>query len=90
MAPDIFLAPGAKKVGRHKSSQVNGMCLEIPAPSTEEWRFWSSKKRHSPPFFARKIGRGFASPGATNIAETIRRNSSQVGKLLARLGIFQK
>ena len=30
------------------------------------------------------------STGATNIAETIRRNSSQVGKLFARLGIFQK
>jgi hypothetical protein len=37
-----------------------------------------------------EIGRDFASPGATNIAETIRRNSSQVGKLLAKLGFFQK
>jgi hypothetical protein len=30
------------------------------------------------------------STGATNIAETIRRNSSQVGRLFARLGIFKK
>jgi hypothetical protein len=49
--PTFFLLPGAKKVGRHKSSQIDGLCLETPAPSTEKWRFWSSKKRHSPPFF---------------------------------------
>jgi hypothetical protein len=30
------------------------------------------------------------STGATNIAETIRRNASQVGKLFAKLGIFKK
>jgi predicted transposase YbfD/YdcC len=30
------------------------------------------------------------STGATNIAETIRRNAYQVGKLFARLGIFKK
>jgi hypothetical protein len=30
------------------------------------------------------------STGAPNIAETIRRNSSQVGKLFASPGIFQK
>ena len=28
--------------------------------------------------------------GATNIAETIRRNASQVGKLFTKLGIFKK
>ena len=28
--------------------------------------------------------------GATNIAETVRRNASQVGTLFARLGIFKK
>jgi len=30
------------------------------------------------------------STGATNIAETIRRNASQVGQLFAKLGIFKK
>jgi hypothetical protein len=30
------------------------------------------------------------STGATNVAETIRRNASQVGKLFAKLGIFKK
>ena len=30
------------------------------------------------------------STGATNIAETIRRNASQVGELFTKLGIFKK
>ena len=51
MATDIFLALGAKKVGRHKSSQINGLCLEAPAPSTEKWRFCPSKNRHFRHFF---------------------------------------
>ncbi len=49
--PPFFLLPGAKKVGRYKSSQIDGLCLEAPAPCTEKWRFWSSKKRRFPPFF---------------------------------------
>ena len=49
--PTFFLLPGAKKVDRHKSSQIDGLCLETPAPSTAKWRFWASKKRHSQPFF---------------------------------------
>ena len=27
--PPFFLLPGAKKVGRHRSSHINGLCLEV-------------------------------------------------------------
>ena len=49
--PPFFLLCGAKKVGRHKSSHINGLCLEAPAPSTKNGAFAPSKNRHSPPFF---------------------------------------
>src|SRR5580658_5406718 len=65
--PTFFLLSGAKKVGRHKSGQINGLCLEAPAPSTEKWRFWAPKKRHSPPFFSLPIlGGGQPGPRAEN------------------------
>ena len=68
MAPDIFLAPGRQKVGRHKSGQIKGLCLEAPAPSTEKWRFWPSKK---PPFSAifslPILGGGQPEPWAENL-----------------------
>ena len=66
MAPDIFLALGRQKVGRHKSSQVKGLCLEAPAPITEKWRFCPSKNRHFPPFFSttRNRARTLAAQGA--------------------------
>jgi hypothetical protein len=53
--PTFFLLSGAKKVGRHKSGQINGLCLEAPAPNTEKWRFWASKNRHFPPIFSLPI-----------------------------------
>src|SRR5271163_4467373 len=37
--PTFFLLSGAKKVGRRKSSQIKGLCLETPAPGTDKWRF---------------------------------------------------
>ncbi len=49
--PTFFLIPGAKKVGRHKNSHIDGLCLETPTPNTENGAFWPSQKRHSPPFF---------------------------------------
>ena len=45
MAPAIFLALGAKKVGRHRSSQINGLCSEALAPNRGKWRF-AFRKRH--------------------------------------------
>ncbi len=42
--PTFFLLPGAKKVGRHKSSQIDDLCLGTPAPSTEIWRFLALEK----------------------------------------------
>ncbi len=54
--PTFFLLPGAKKVGGHKSSQINGLCLETQAPSTGNGAFWSSKKRHIPPFLTTPPG----------------------------------
>ena len=61
--PTFFLLSGAKKVGRHKSSQINGLCLEAPAPSTEKWRFCPSKNRHFPPVFSLPIP-GAGQPGS--------------------------
>ena len=49
--PTFFLLPAAKKVGRHKSSQINDLCLWNPARGTEKWRSLPSKKRQFPPFF---------------------------------------
>ena len=49
--PPFFLFSAAKKVGRHKSGQANGLCSEARAPSTKKWRFWVPKKRHFAPFF---------------------------------------
>jgi hypothetical protein len=67
--PTFFLLSGAKKVGRHTSSQLKGLCLETPAPGTDKWRFWPSKKRHSPPFFpsARQLVRRFRAQAACPI-----------------------
>ena len=48
--PTFFLLSGAKKVGRHKSSQTMALCLETMAPSTENGAFGPSKNRHFPPF----------------------------------------
>ena len=51
-----FLLPsGAKKVGRHKSFQIIGLCLEAPAPSTENGAFAPAKNRQFPPFFSRLL-----------------------------------
>jgi len=45
------LLKGAKKVGRRKGSQANGLCSRAGLQSTEEWRFGASKKRQFSPFF---------------------------------------
>src|SRR5271166_6227257 len=50
--PTFFSRSDAKKFARRKSSQIYLLCLETPAPGTEKWRFWPSKKRHFSPFFS--------------------------------------
>jgi hypothetical protein len=49
--PPFARAQGRQKVGRHKHSQPNGLCLEVPLPSRKNGVFWPLKKRHSAPFF---------------------------------------
>jgi hypothetical protein len=50
------LLKGVKKVGRRKGNQANGLCSRAGLQSTEEWRFWDSKKRHFSPFFPCSFG----------------------------------
>jgi hypothetical protein len=51
MASDIFLLSGVKKVERHKTGQINGLCLERPTPSTENGALAPEKAPFSAIFF---------------------------------------
>jgi hypothetical protein len=63
----------AKKVGRRKGTQANGLGSRAGLQSMGEWRFWASKKRH----WTKRLRRGLGGAASVTCADREQREPGE-------------